>query len=109
MSIFTAIGTGLSKATHFLLAVFTKTKQVEDLFVSLAPATKAAILATFYDVAKTVTAATGAAGAAATGDIPAAFALSETTLTLIKAVIADAKTDASVIAADLKSLGVLVS
>lgn len=108
MSIFTEIGTGLSKAANFLITVFTKTKQVEDAFVALAPATKAAILATAYDVLKTATAAAGAAGAAATGNLPAAFTLSETTLTLIESVIADAKTDASVIAGDLKTLGVIV-
>ena len=108
MSIFTSIGEGISKATSFLVNVFTKTKEVVDLFTSLAPATKAAILATFYDVMKTVTAATAAAGAAESGNIPSAFTLSETTLGLIKAIVADAKADASVIATDLKALGVIV-
>ena len=108
MSIFTSIGEGVSKATSFLVNVFTKTKEVIDLFTSLAPATKAAILATFYDVMKTVTSAIAAAGAAESGNIPSAFTLSETTLGLIKAIVADAKTDASVIAADLKALGVIV-
>lgn len=109
MSIFTSIATGFSKAASFLITIFTKTKQVEDVLVSLAPQTKAAILATFYDVSKTVMAAEGAAGAAASGDIPTAFTLSETTLMLIKSVITDAKNDASIIAADLKALGVLAS
>lgn len=108
MSLFSSIATGLSKAANFLITVFTKTKQVEDMFVSLAPATKAAILATAYDVLSAVTTGAEAATAASTGNIPSAFTLSETTLTLIKSVITDAKTDASVIAADLKALGVTV-
>jgi len=108
MSIFTSIGAGISKSISFLVNVFTKTKEVEDLFVSLAPATKAAMLATFYDVTKTVTSALAAAGAAETGNIPTTITLSETTLGLLKSVVADAKTDASVIAVDLKALGVIV-
>ena len=108
MSIFTSIGEGISKATSFLVNVFTKTKEVVDLFASLAPATKAAMLATFYDIATAVASGTAAAGAAETGNIPTAFTLSETTLGLIKAVVADAKKDASVIAADLKALGVII-
>ena len=108
MSIFTSIGEGISKATSFLVNVFTKTKEVVDLFTSLAPATKAAILATFYDVMKTVTSGTAAGVAAASGNIPAAVTLSETTLGLIGAVVADAKNDASVIATDLKALGVIL-
>ena len=108
MSIFTSIGEGISKATSFLVNVFTKTKEVVDLFASLAPATKAAMLATFYDIATAVASGTAAAGAAETGNIPTAFTLSETTLGLIKAVVADAKKDASVIATDLKALGVIL-
>jgi PPE-repeat protein len=108
MSIFTSIGAGISKSISFLVNVFTKTKEVEDMFVALAPATKAAILATFYDVSKTVAAASAAAGAAEVGNVPLAITLSETTLSLIKAVVADAKKDASVIANDLKALGVII-
>jgi hypothetical protein len=108
MSIFTSIGAGISKSISFLVNVFTKVDEVDKMFVALAPATKAAILATFYDVTKTVTAGTEAAGAAEAGNIPAAFSLSETTLGLVKSVVADAKTDASVIAADLKALGIIV-
>jgi hypothetical protein len=108
MSIFTSIGEGISKATSFLVNVFTKTKEVVDLFASLAPATKAAMLATFYDVTTAVAAGMAAAGAAETGNVSAAFTLSETTIGLIKAVVADAKKDASVIANDLKSLAIIV-
>lgn len=108
MSIFSSIATGLSKAENFLLSVFTKTEQVEDLFVSLAPQTKAAILATAYDVFNAASSAEAAAAAAATGNIPAAFTLSQTTLELVKAVIADGKADASVIATDLKALGISI-
>ena len=108
MSIFTSIGEGIGKATSFIVNVFSKTKEVVDLFTSLSPAIKAAILATFYDVMKTITAASAAAGAAESGNIQSTFTLSETTLGLIKDVVADIKKDGSVIAADLKALGVIV-
>jgi hypothetical protein len=107
-SIFTSIGAGISKATSFLVNVFSKVDEVDKTLVALAPATKAAILATFYDVAKTVTSATAAAGAAELGNIPSAFTLSETTLGLIETVVADAKTDGSVIAADFKALAIII-
>jgi len=108
MSVFSSIGSGIEKAISFVVTVFSKTKQVEDMFVALAPATKAAILATFYDVTKTIAAGTAAAAAASAGNIPVAITLSEATLALIKNVITDAKTDTSVIAADLKALGVII-
>jgi hypothetical protein len=49
-----------------------------------------------------------AAGAAESGNIPSAFTLSETTLGLIKTVVADAKKDGTVIAADFKALAIIV-
>jgi hypothetical protein len=105
MSIFTSIGAGISKSISFLVNVFTKIDEIDKAFVAFAPATKAAMLATFYDVATAVASATAAAGAAEAGNIPAAFSLSETTLGLVRSVVAAAKVDASVIAADLKILG----
>lgn len=105
MSIFSNIAAGLTKADNFLLNVFTKTEQVKTTFAQLAPATQAAILATFYDTVKTVTAATGAATAASEGNVPLAITLGAQTLALVKVVIADGKTDGSVFAADLKALG----
>jgi hypothetical protein len=105
MSIFTSIGAGISKSISFLVNVFTKIDEVDKAFVSFAPATKAAILATFYDVSTAVAAGTAAATAAESGNIPSAVTLSETTIGLVKSVVAAAKVDASVIAADLKILG----
>ena len=92
MSIFTSIGAGISKSISFLVNVFTKMDEVNKTFVALAPATKAAMLATFYDVTTATTSALAAAGAAESGNIPSAFTLSETTLGLIKTVVADVAT-----------------
>lgn len=107
MSIFSSIATGLSKATNFLLAVFTKTDQVVKTFESLTPQVKAAMLATFYDVTKTLTSGAAAAGAASTGNIPSAFTLSETTLTLLEQVKSDVVADVADIKADLTALGII--
>ena len=108
MGIFTSIGAGISKSISFLVNVFTKMDEVNKTFVALAPATKAAMLATFYDVTTATTSALAAAGAAESGNIPTAITLSETTMGLIKSVVVDAKNDASVIATDLKALGVIL-
>ena len=54
MSIFTSIGAGISKAISFIVTVFSKADEVKKLLDSLAPATVAAMLATFYDVTKTL-------------------------------------------------------
>lgn len=107
MSILSDIGSGLSKATSFLLKVFTKTNSVIGTIGRLSPATLAAMLAVFYDVMKTVT-AVGAIGAdVSSGALPAAFALSETTLTLVKQIGIDAKAAESIVVADLQSLGII--
>ena len=108
MSIFTSIGEGVAKSISFIVNVFSKVDEVDKMLASLAPATKAAMLATFYDVTTATTSALAAAGAAESGNIPSAFTLSETTLGLIKTVVADAKKDGTVIATDLKALGVIL-
>ena len=108
MSIFTSIGEGVAKSISFIVNVFSKVDEVDKILASLAPATKAAMLSTFYDVSTTVGSATAAATAAESGNIPSAFTLSETTLGLIKTVVADAKKDGTVIAADFKALAIIV-
>ena len=105
MSIFSTITAGLTKAENFLVNVFTKTSEVEQTLASLAPGTKAAVLATFYDTVKTVQAGIAAATDAADGNITGAITLSAQTLALVKTVVEDAKTDGSAFAADLKALG----
>ncbi len=107
MSLFSEVATGLSKAASFIVEVFTKGDQVVKTFESLSPQTKAAMLATFYDVTTTLTTGAEAAGAAASGNIPTAFTLSETTLTLLESVKSDLETDGSVVLADLKALGII--
>jgi hypothetical protein len=106
-NIFSDIVAGLTKAENFLITIFQKEKQVSDEFASFAPATKAAILATFYDVAKTAASVTAVAGDAAAGNFTGAITLSTQTIALVQGVIADAKNDASVIKTDLQTLGIL--
>lgn len=107
MSFLSTVAAGLTKAENFLINVFTKVSDVDKTLTSLAPATKAAMLATFYDVATTIATGAGAAEAAATGNMPLAITLSQQTLALVQGVVADAKTDGSVIVADLKALGIV--
>lgn len=109
MSIFTTIASGLSKAENFLINIFTKGSAIAAAISKLSPAVLAAMLATFYDVVKAAQAATAAATSAAAGDIPVAFTMSQTTLALIKQVVTDGENDASLIAADLKALGIAAS
>ncbi len=107
MSFFGDIISGLTKAETFLVKVFTKTSDVDATFQKLAPATKAAILATFYDAGQVVTSTAADAVAISTGNIPAAIQLSAQTWALIQGVFADAKNDASIVKQDLIALGIL--
>lgn len=109
MSIFTKIASGLGKFENFILALFTKEQAVVDAFTKLEPQTKAAILATFYDVTKAVAGVGAEVGAIATGNLTLAAALSPQTFTLIQGVVTDAKNDASVAASDLKALGIAIA
>jgi hypothetical protein len=106
MSIFTSIISGISKAENFLLNVFTKTNAVIATVTKLQPSVLAAMMATFYDVMKTAQAGAGAATAASSGNVLGAITLSNTTLALLQQVLADGATDTSLIAADLKALGI---
>ena len=103
----TDIVTGASKVVIFLIAVFTKTSAVTQQLSKLSPAVIAALLATFYDVVQAAQSAEAAIATGATGNIPSAYTLSETTLGLVKNVVAEAKADEALIVADLKSLGIV--
>jgi len=88
-----SIATDFQKVIGFLATILTKTAAVDKTIVALAPTTKAAILATFYDVVKTVTSASAAAADASAGNITGAITLSSATVGMIQTVIADGKTD----------------
>jgi hypothetical protein len=108
MSVFTKVFSGLGKFENFIVNIFTKEQQVQQTLVALATPTKAALMATFYDVVKAVQAGEGAVAAGMSGNIPAAITLSVQTIALVKGVIEDAKTDASVAHTDLTALGISV-
>lgn len=106
MSIFTEIESVGEKIGSFLQHVASGEKQLQSVYAKLSGPTLAAVAAVFYDVAKSVASAEGAAAAASTGNIPAAFALSETTLGLVKQVVTDAKDGGKTIVADLAALNI---
>ena len=93
MSFLSTVQTDLNKAFAFLGTVFQKTEAVDKAFVSLAPATKAAILATFYDATKTATDVAGVVTDVASGNIPGAITLSSATVAMVQNVVADGKAD----------------
>lgn len=106
MSIFTEIESVGEKIGSFLQHVASGAKQLQSVYANLSGPTIAAVAAVFYDIAKSIAAGESAAAAASTGNIPAAFALSETTLGLVKQVIADAKNGEKTIVADLAALNI---
>jgi hypothetical protein len=101
------IETGISTSIKFITTVFSKTAEVDKILVGLAPQTKAALLATFYDVVKTGVSAEGVVQDASVGNFTGAVTLSSTTVTLVKDVWSDLKTDESVAKADLTALGAI--
>lgn len=106
MSIFTDIEADGQKVGKFLQNLVTGAAALQREFGQLEPATLAAVSAVFYDVVKAEAAGTAAAGAAEAGNIPAAFTLSETTLALVRQVIADVKAGKSVFVSDFKALNI---
>ena len=91
MSFLSSIIPGLSKAASFVINAIYKTKQVEQTLISLAPTTKAAMLAVFYDAVKTEQAAQAAIASAESGSVLGAVSLSATTYALIKQLVEDVR------------------
>jgi hypothetical protein len=107
MSIIGNIESFASKGLAFVLQIVNKTSEIDAKFVALAPTTKAAILATFYDAIKTATAVGEQTADVAAGNFTGAVLLTQTTTTLVQTVVADVKNDGSVIKADLVALGII--
>jgi hypothetical protein len=105
MSLWTDIEAAGEKVEGWLTAIGTGAKKLQAIYNTLSGPTLAAVAAVFYDVVKAVAAGTEAATDAATGNTPAAFVLSETTLTLVKQVVADAKAGEKTVVADWEALG----
>lgn len=105
-NIFTDIVSAGQKIENFLQNIVNGAKTLQAVYSKLSGPTLAAVAAVFYDVSKTVAAGTAAAGAAESGNIPSAFTLSETTLGLVKQVVADAKAGEKTIVADFEALNI---
>lgn len=97
---------GGKKVADFLTTVANGAKTLATIWSKLSGPTLAAAQAVFYDVVKTAAAAESAGAAAASGNVLGAVTLSETTISLVKQVVADGKVAESVVAADLKALGI---
>ncbi len=103
---FEDIAKGGMKIGDFLSSIVTGAAKLKKVYTAVSGPTTATSLAVFYDVVKAVGAGTAAAGAAETGNIPGAIALSEQTLGMVKTLITDAKTEGSQIKADFALLGI---
>lgn len=111
MSIFTSIATGVDKAAHFLISVFTKTEAVVSVVSKVSPKTLAVILAVFYDLAKFIAQGGTVAADIASGNFAKALAdaISPTTQALIVSFEDDVKAADATIVEDLKELGIAFS
>lgn len=106
MSFLTDIEAAGKKIGDFLTDVVTFGQKAKAVYAALSGPTIAASMAVFYDVVKTIGAAEAVAGDAAAGNIPGAITLSETTLGLVKNVVADFKSGEADIVADFKALNI---
>jgi hypothetical protein len=108
MSLWTDITAAGGKIETFLTDLASGVKRLQSIYSALSGPTLAAVAAVFYDVVKSVASAELAATAAETGNIPGAVTLSETTLTLVKQVVTDAKAGEKVVLADFEALGITI-
>jgi len=93
MSIATDVTSIFSKALKFFSVVASDTAKVDATWQKLAPATKAAVLATFHDAISTATGVSGVAADLSTGNFTGAVTLSVATVGMVKNVVADGKDD----------------
>ena len=106
MSLWTDITGAGEKIESFLTELQSGAKKLQAIYSSLSGVTLPAIAAVFYDVVKTVASAESAAASAETGNVAGAITLSETTLTLVKQTITDAKAGEKAVVADFEALGI---
>jgi len=106
MSILTEIESEGRKVGEVFLEVVTFAKKMQTIYSALSGPTIAACSAVFYDCVKCVAAGQAAAVAGESANIPLTISLSETTLTLVQKVIADAKAGEQTIVADFKALDI---
>ena len=94
------------KIENFLENVASGAKKLQGDFSQLSGPTLAAASAVFYDVVKAEASGTSAVAAAESGNIPSAFALSETTIGLVKQVVSDFKAGEKTVVADFAALNI---
>ncbi len=107
MSILTDIKNDVDKGVSFVEKVFSKVEEVDQIWLKLEPATKAAVLATAYDTLKAAASVGTEAKDVVTGDWSGAVSLTPTTIQLVKNVVTDVKADVAVAKNDLTELGIL--
>lgn len=106
MSILTDIEKAGSKIGDFLKYLVNGAKTLQKIYGALSGSVIAASMAVFYDVVKFVGSAEAAAAAAAGGNIPLTITLSETTIGLVRTVVADFKAGEKTIVADFEALNI---
>jgi hypothetical protein len=106
MSFLSTLETAGTKIGTFLNDIVNGAKSIQKIYGALSGPVIAASMAVFYDVVKTVAAAQAAAASASTGNIPVAITLSETTIGLVKTVVADFLSGEKTVVADFEALNI---
>ena len=108
MSVFSDIEAAGKKIGEVLTEIVTFGSKVRSAYAALSGPTLAATSAVFYDVVKCISAAEAAAANAEAGNFAATITLSETTIGLVRQIIADAKAGEASIVADVKALNLKI-
>jgi hypothetical protein len=106
MALFSDLATDGQKISTFLSNLVSGVSKLKTIISQLSGPTIAASAAVFYDVVKAVDAGEGAAATAATGNVPAAITLSQTTIALVKQVVTDFHAGEKIIVSDFTELGI---
>ena len=106
MSFLSTLETAGTKIGTFLNDIVNGAKSIQKVYGALSGPVIAASMAVFYDVVKTVAAAQKAAAAASTGDVSLTITLSETTIGLVKTVVADFLSGEKTVVADFEALNI---
>jgi hypothetical protein len=106
MNLISEIEAAGTKVETFLQSIVSGASKLKKLYAALSGPVLAASMAVFYDTVKAFAGAEAAATAAASGNVPAAITLSETTVGLIKQVVTDFKSGEKTVVADFEALGI---
>jgi hypothetical protein len=106
MSFLSDIEAAGKKIGEVLTEIVTFGGNIKTIYNALSGPTLAAVSAVFYDVVKSFASVEAVAAAASSGSVPTAITLSETTIGLLKTVVADFKAGEANIVADFKALNI---